>query len=336
MANSDASQYLLRYNTVSTHLEYAEGLLWVPISLGNSGITQLHGDISAGPGSGDQAATLATVNSNVGSFTSANITVNAKGLITAASSGSGGTPAGSNGDVQFNNSGAFGADTGNFDYNSSTHALTITGAISTDGGTIASNGSGSLSVGASVQLLNQGAIEFDDTGSNSVSISAPTTVSASYNLYWPAAQSTGALTNDGSGNLNWVPVNSVQGNLGGSPFGTSSTSFVSTGLTVTITPSSTNAQIALSMTSCVNIGAGGSEMAITFFRNGTELSGVPGGFAVNDSSSPVPISMSYIDSPATTSPVTYTVYIKSFFGPAVFNMGSSQNPLGIITATEIH
>ena len=38
---------------------------------------------------GDTALTLATVNSNVGSFTNANITVNAKGLITAASTGSG-------------------------------------------------------------------------------------------------------------------------------------------------------------------------------------------------------------------------------------------------------
>lgn len=36
------------------------------------------------------AVTLATVNSNVGSFTNASITVNAKGLITAASSGTGG------------------------------------------------------------------------------------------------------------------------------------------------------------------------------------------------------------------------------------------------------
>lgn len=49
-------------------------------------ITALTGDITAsGPGS--VAATLATVNSNVGSFTNASITVNAKGLITAASSG---------------------------------------------------------------------------------------------------------------------------------------------------------------------------------------------------------------------------------------------------------
>lgn len=53
-------------------------------------ITALTGDVTAsGPGS--VAATLATVNSNVGSFTNANITVNGKGLITAASNGASGS-----------------------------------------------------------------------------------------------------------------------------------------------------------------------------------------------------------------------------------------------------
>lgn len=70
-------------------------------------ITALTGDVTAsGPGS--VAATLATVNSNVGSFTNANVTVNAKGLVTAVSNGSGGSPAGASSTIQYNANGSFG------------------------------------------------------------------------------------------------------------------------------------------------------------------------------------------------------------------------------------
>ncbi len=52
-----------------------------------TGNLTLTGDV-AGSGVTPIATTLATVNSNVGAFTNASITVNAKGLVTAASSGS--------------------------------------------------------------------------------------------------------------------------------------------------------------------------------------------------------------------------------------------------------
>lgn len=51
------------------------------------------------------------------------------GTNTWTSSGGGGTPAGASGAVQFNSSGSFGGDQPNFGYNSATHALALTGAI---------------------------------------------------------------------------------------------------------------------------------------------------------------------------------------------------------------
>ncbi len=54
----------------------------------NAGLNQLTGDGTAGPGTGSQALTLATVNSNVGTFSRVkSIIVNAKGLITAITQG---------------------------------------------------------------------------------------------------------------------------------------------------------------------------------------------------------------------------------------------------------
>jgi hypothetical protein len=66
-----------------TSILAASGVLSVPGGGGGStGITQLTGDVTAGPGTGSQITTLATVNPTVGTFQG--ITVNAKGLVTNA------------------------------------------------------------------------------------------------------------------------------------------------------------------------------------------------------------------------------------------------------------
>ena len=92
------------------------------------------GDLAYTSGSFDGSAavtgtgTLATVNSNVGSFTSASITVNAKGLITAASTGAAAV-IGTTTQVTFNNAGTM-AGSAN---------LTFNGTNLTCGGTITAN-----------------------------------------------------------------------------------------------------------------------------------------------------------------------------------------------------
>lgn len=55
---------------------------------GGSGINQLTGDATAGPGTGSQALTFSTVNGSPGTTTCSTITTNGKGLVTANATGS--------------------------------------------------------------------------------------------------------------------------------------------------------------------------------------------------------------------------------------------------------
>jgi len=99
-------------------------------------------------------------------------------------------------------------------------------------------------------------------------------------------------------------------------FSTTSSSYVATGMSASITPSSTSNKVMI--LAQYQIGNGSSYWSYsTFYRNGTTNlaatgSGNPvGSYNNNSTDFHIPTYYGYLDSPATTSSVTYALYVKS-------------------------
>ena len=98
--------------------------------------------------------------------------------------------------------------------------------------------------------------------------------------------------------------------------GTTSTSFVTTGLSVTITPKSTSSKI-LIMTSGTNYNEGANlHQYHTIYRGTNNLGSGSQGMAINSAGSGSNARWSqsglvHLDTPSTTSAITYTLYFKA-------------------------
>tara|TARA_R110001599_G_scaffold350917_1_gene581765 strand:- start:126 stop:605 length:480 start_codon:yes stop_codon:yes gene_type:complete len=117
-------------------------------------------------------------------------------------------------------------------------------------------------------------------------------------------------------------VSATDGNTSGSLVATTSTSYIATGLTKTITPSSTSSKIKIDASFLTDVDTTGANIYFTVKRGSTSLGGAAndantGMALVNNTRFLSGLSFSYLDSPSTTSATTYELYIKSSSGGTV-------------------
>jgi len=171
--------------------------------------------------------------------------------------------------------------------------------------------------------MSQVAISGNASGTGTLTIAAPNT-NSNYTLTLPTNTGT-IVTNKTAGTVLQV----VQGTLT-TTTSTSSTSFVTTNLSASITPSSATSKILaiVSMADCL-IDTASKNGCATLYRGATNLS--PAGSAVTNGMAALRsesggiqanINFSYLDSPSTTSSTTYTVYFAILATAATFNINN--------------
>jgi hypothetical protein len=149
---------------------------------------------------------------------------------------------------------------------------------------------------------------------------------------------TAAQLNDLRGAFRVLQVVSVQSSTA---VNTTSTSFVTSGLAATITPSSTSSKILIFANTPYRLSGNANTAQFTLFRGtvaGTNLGqGTGAGFGVVYSLGGeifATYGTHYLDSPSTTSATTYTLGMK--VGAATVTLSSQRNDdTGVITVMEI-
>jgi hypothetical protein len=112
----------------------------------------------------------------------------------------------------------------------------------------------------------------------------------------------------------------------GTQTSTSSSSFSTTGLSLSITPSSSSSKI-LALMSCNGYIGAANYLVFTLYRSATNLGDSSWGFGSiygNTGDRFGQISCSYLDSPATTSSVTYAAYFRVNGSTGYFNLNTGE------------
>jgi len=135
------------------------------------------------------------------------------------------------------------------------------------------------------------------------------------------------LTNNGTAS-GFGKIGQVVSTFKNDSFGTSSTSLVDiTGFSATITPSSTSSKILIMVCGGISPGTGGHNVLLSLLRDSTEIGQGTGGGTSNNfvftnmgaNSDIAPFGSHFLDSPSTTSAITYKMQMASTSGTAQLN-----------------
>lgn len=158
---------------------------------------------------------------------------------------------------------------------------------------------------------------------------------------------------DGANGLTF-PNSSIQASAGvvlqvvqstlNSQVGTSSRSMVSTGMSATITPKFATSKILVTLNTNCDTSSGNAMCGVTIYRGGTNLASSLGvtNFSNNYGASSrliTAVNINYLDSPATTSTLTYTPYFNNPTGSTsatvYFNSVGIEGAVTTLTLMEI-
>ena len=114
-----------------------------------------------------------------------------------------------------------------------------------------------------------------------------------------------------------------------------STSFInsSNGITVDITPSASSSKIFVIVSLSTFFGESGENFFCTIYRDSTNLGGANGLIINGGFNEVIPATMSFLDSPSSTSQLTYQLYAR-VTGGSSSKYGDSNSP-SVITAFEV-
>jgi hypothetical protein len=177
--------------------------------------------------------------------------------------------------------------------------------------------------------------EDTDNGTNYVDIIAPSAITSDRTLTIPDASGTIDRLNRAGNVLQVIQATLTTG------LQTTSTSYVTTGLAATITPSSSSNKILISVAGGGLYAQDNNFAILTVYRGASDLfSGITYGATSqrvrSGQDALVSVGVFYLDSPATTSSTTYTVYLKASAGIVEYPSPSSANSArGTITLMEI-